>query len=272
MHAMMEPNHQQAEPSVDLDAAPERSAGSPADAAAPAADAPGEAAAAEGEANPGFSGATPGGAIWQKLIADAPAAPAHPRNPSLPTFAALMTLILTFFIVLTSVSINDRKKTDAAMASVQDAFWGKSLPVPFQQLDVDTVRRDFILGITGRVQSLVPLMGGEQSTAAEDQILWLPLSLAFEGEATDLLPAFSPVLQELLSASRKIPAAFDYVVELRLCASAADDRLRRRAVALADGLTQLQAPLSRFAVGIQDCAPDRMAFAVALSPLAGPNP
>jgi hypothetical protein len=114
-------------------------------------------------------------------------------------------------------------------------------------------------------------MGGEKSTAAEAQALWLPLSLAFQGEATDLLPAFSPVLQELLSASRRIPATFDYVVELRLCATTADARLRQRAIALAGGLAQLQAPLTRFAIGIQDCPPDRMAFAVALSPQAVPG-
>jgi hypothetical protein len=228
--------------------------------------------AAEAAPEAGFSGVSLTSMRWRQLVAAAPPAETVARNPSLPTFAALMTLILTFFIVLTSISINDRKKADAAMASLQDTFWGNAMPVPRQDLDADAVQRDFIAGLTGRIQSLVPLMGGEKAATAEDQLLWLPLALAFEGDGADLLATFDPVLQELLTASGKIPAQFDYKIEVRLCTAEANERLRLRSVALADALRRLQAPLPRFAIGSQTCQPDRMAFAVALAPLAEARP
>ena len=49
------------------------------------------------------------------------------RNPSLPTFVGLIILILTFFIVLTSISIRDKTKSDSAIASVQEAFSGNAV-------------------------------------------------------------------------------------------------------------------------------------------------
>lgn len=190
------------------------------------------------------------------------------RNPSLPTFAGLVMLILTFFIVLTSISMNDRKKSEAAMASLQDTFASSKLRLDrAPETDSQEVARDFIVGLTGEVQSLVPLMGGKKAIPAEDQILWLPLSLAFGGAATELDPGFVPVLRELLNASAKIPPRFDYQVEVRLCATEASDGLRRRATALATALAGLRAPSNRFVIGTQACQPDRIGFAVALAPV-----
>jgi len=229
-------------------------------------------AAAEPAAEGGFSGAALTSGRWTELVVAAPAAALPARNPSLPTFAALMTLILTFFIVLTSISINDRKKADAAMASLQETFWGSAMLVPRQHLDVEAARRDFLRGLTGRIQALVPLMGGEKSGLAEDQVLWLPVSLAFAGDATELLPSFEPVLQELLTASSRIPARYDYKLEIRLCAGEAGQLVRLRATSLVAALARLQAPPARFAIGTQACQADRLAFAVALAPVAEANP
>lgn len=215
-----------------------------------------------------YSGAALTGARWRQTIASQPQIDTQPRNPSLPTFAGLVTLILTFFIVLTSVSIKDREKSAAAMASLQDTFWGASLPVAQLGLDADAVRRDFMAGLTGRIQSQVPLMGGEKLTTADDQVLWLPLSLAFDGEGTEMMSTFTPVLQELLNAGAKIPERFDYKMELRLCADAPDDTLRLRAISLGQALDGMKAPLARYAIGAQACRPDRLAFAVALAPRA----
>lgn len=196
-------------------------------------------------------------------------APALARNPSLPTFVGLIMLILTFFIVLTSISINDRKKSDAALASLQDAFSGNMVtPEQANDLDMDTAQRDFIEGLTGQIQSLVPLMGGKKASPSEHQILWLPLSLAFAGGASELEPTFPPVLRELLNASAKIPPRFDYQVEVRLCAAQPSDALRLRATALAAALAKLQAPMDRYVIGTQDCQADRLGFAVAMTPVA----
>ncbi len=277
----MDPTHPRVEPSLAHDAAApataERVAATSAAPEPAGVDAAPDQAAgpsAGEEAAGGFSGVSPPAMRWQALAA--PAAPVEhvARNPSLPTFVGLIMLILTFFIVLTSISINDRKKSEAAMASLQDAFSGTLAPSQaMDNLDAGRAARDFVQGLTGKIQSLVPLMGGQNATAAEDQVLWLPVSLAFAGDSTELSADFTPVLQELLTASGKIPARFDYKVELRLCDSEAGDRLRRRAAALADGLTRLQAPLARFVIGAQACQADRMAFAVALAPLpAEPAP
>ena len=268
----MDPTHPRLEPSLARDGAdapaPQAAAqGAVSEAGTePAADetlAPG----AVDEAVGGFSGVSLTSMRWRALNAPTPQAEHVARNPSLPTFVGLIMLILTFFIVLSSISINDRKKSEAAMASLQDAFSGTAVPnVARDNLDSAHAARDFVQGLTSKIQSLVPLMGGQDATAAEDQVLWLPVSLAFAGDSNDLAAEFTPVLQELLTASGKIPARFDYKVELWLCESEAGDRLRRRAAALADGLARLQAPLARFVIGVQACKPDRMAFAVALAP------
>jgi hypothetical protein len=197
--------------------------------------------------------------------------PTEARNPSLPTFVGLIMLILTFFIVLTSISINDRKKSDAAMTSLQDAFSGTVETAQRADADMNTAARDFMRGLTGQIQSLITLMGGKKASPSEQQVLWLPISLAFAGAATDLEPNFSPVLQELLNASEKIPPRFDYQIEVRLCAAAPSDDLRRRATALALALEKLQAPMDRFAIGTQDCQADRLGFAVAMAAI-GPAP
>lgn len=224
--------------------------------------------------NPAPEGLGGGGAIprWTKPPLAAIHPPSEARNPSLPTFVGLIMLILTFFVVLTSISIGDRKKSEAAMASLQDAFSGNVVRMErTSEADADTAARDFIRGLTSQVQSLIPLMGGKKATPAEHQILWLPISLAFAGEATELDANFAPVLRELLNASAKIPARFEYEVELRLCAAAPSDALRRRAASLADALARLQAPMERFVIGTQACQADRIGFAVALAPI-GPAP
>jgi hypothetical protein len=209
---------------------------------------------------------------WTRPPLAAITPPSEARNPSLPTFVGLIMLILTFFIVLTSISINDSKKSDAAMASLQDAFSGTvETAQKAEDADMNIAARDFMRGLTGQIQSLIPLMGGKKSSPSEHQVLWLPLSLAFNGAATELEPGFSPVLQELLNASEKIPPRFDYQIEVRLCAAAAGDSLRQRAMALATALEKLQAPMDRFAIGTQDCQADRLGFAVAMAPI-GPAP
>jgi hypothetical protein len=222
-------------------------------------------AAAEGASESLGSG---GGPIprWTRPPLNAIQPPSEARNPSLPTFVGLIMLILTFFIVLTSISINDRKKSDAAMASLQDAFSGTvETAQRAEDADMNTAARDFMRGLTGQIQSLIPLMGGKKSSPSEHQVLWLPISLAFAGAATELEPAFPSVLQELLNASEKIPPRFDYQVEVRLCAAEPGDNLRLRAIALATALEKLQAPMDRFAVGTQDCQADRIGFAVAMA-------
>ena len=224
---------------------------------------------------PGGEGLGSGGGPiprWTRPPLNAIRPPSEARNPSLPTFVGLIMLILTFFIVLTSISINDRKKSDAAMTSLQDAFSGSvETAERAEDADMNTAARDFMRGLTGQIQSLIPLMGGKKASPSEHQVLWLPLSLAFSGVATELEPGFSPVLQELLNASEKIPPRFDYQVEVRLCAAEGSEAVRRRAMSLATALDQLRAPMDRFAIGTQDCQADRIGFAVAMVPI-GPAP
>ena len=164
------------------------------------------------------------------------------------------------------------KKSDAAMTSLQDAFSGTvETAHRAEDADMNIAARDFMRGLTGQIQSLIPLMGGKKSSPSEHQVLWLPIWLAFADAATDLEPTFPPVLQELLNASEKIPSRFDYQVEVRLCAPGPGEAVRRRAMSLATALDKLRAPMDRFAIGTQDCQANRIGFAVAMTPI-GPVP
>lgn len=203
----------------------------------------------------------------------APSPQVHPsRNPSLPTFAGLMTLILTFFIVLTSISLHDKTKTEAAIASVQEAF-GNAIPV--EQLGVrkeEDILRDYIVGLTSRIQSLVPLMGGKPAPASDHQVLWLPVELAFPSQGVTLAPVFPTVLREVVNSLDGIPQRLAPRIELRLCATEPSDQLRARAVAIGAALATERAPLTQFSIGVAPCDPGRIGIAVALAPAAEEPP
>jgi hypothetical protein len=188
------------------------------------------------------------------------------RNPSLPTFAGLMTLFLTFFIVLTSMSLHDKTKSDKAIASVQQAF-GNAVPVEEseQRWDED-ILRDYVAGLTHRIQSLVPLMGGKPAPASDHQVLWLPAELAFPGQDAALARVFPTVLREVVNSLDGIPQRLTPRIEMRLCARETSERLRDRAVAIGAALARERAPLAQFSVGIQPCDPAYIGIAVALAP------
>ncbi|WP_119299723.1 flagellar motor protein MotB [Dongia deserti] len=189
----------------------------------------------------------------------------QPRNPSLPSFAGLMTLILTFFIVLASMSLHDKTKTDAAIASVQEAF-GNAIPVeePRERTDED-ILRDYIVGLTQRIQSLVPLMGGKPAPASDHQVLWLPAELVFPDQDVTLAPVFPTVLREVVNSLDGVPQRFMPHIEMRLCAAEPSDQVRARAVAIGAALAGERAPLKQFSIGIARCDPARIGIAVALT-------
>lgn len=204
---------------------------------------------------------------WKVPHLTPPPAVAPARNPSLPTFVGLIILILTFFIVLTSISIKDTSKSDAAMASVQQAFAGSAITKEVvKEEDREEAARAYIAGLTDRIQSLVPLMGGKPGPAADHQVLWLPTSLAFAGDATRLEPVFPKVLAEVVRALPSIPERFAAHIEMRVCATEVGDQVRDRAVAIAGALSAQKAPLNRFSVGVAACDPARIGIAIALSP------
>jgi len=203
---------------------------------------------------------------WKVPVLTPPPSVAPSRNPSLPTFVGLIILILTFFIVLTSISIRDTSKSDAAMASVQQAFSGDAVTdAVVKEKDQDEAARAYIAGLTDAIQSLVPLMGGKPGPAADHQVLWLPIDLVFAGDATRLEPVFPKVLAEVVRALPSIPQRFAAHVEMRVCATEVGDRVRDRAVAIAGALAAQKAPLNQFSVGIAACDPARIGIAIALS-------
>jgi hypothetical protein len=202
---------------------------------------------------------------WRTPVVSAPQAAPQPRNPSLPTFVGLIILILTFFIVLTSISMKDRSKSDAAIASLQEAFSGTAAAT--QEVDGkkdEEVARTFIAGLTNRIQSLVPLMGGKTAPASDHQVLWLPVELAFPAATAAPAPLFSTVLREVVKSLAEVPERLTPHIEMRLCASEASDQLRARAVAIGAALSAAGAPLEQFSIGVASCDPTRMGIAVAL--------
>ena len=192
------------------------------------------------------------------------------RNPSLPTFVGLIILILTFFIVLTSISLHDQRKSEAAIASLQEAFAGNAVTtedVPAK--DDEEVARDYVAGLTHRIQSLIPLMGDKPAPAADHQVLWLPIDLAFAGQSVVLEPLFPKVLREVVLSLDGVPRRLTPRIEMRLCAPEPGDQLRARAVALGAALAAEQAPMQQFSIGIAACDPRRIGIAIALASAAG---
>ena len=207
---------------------------------------------------------------WRVPVVSVPPATAgQARNPSLPTFVGLIILILTFFIVLTSISIRDQAKSDAAIASVQDAFSGNAVTTEEVPAKKDEeIARAYIEGLTQRIQSLVPLMGGKKGPASDHQVLWLPAELAFSADSATMAPIFPTVLREVVNSLSGIPQRLTPHIEMRLCATQPSDQLRDRAVAIGAALAAEKAPLKKFSIGIAACDPKAIGIAVALAPTA----
>ncbi|HEY3145196.1 MAG TPA: flagellar motor protein MotB [Dongiaceae bacterium] len=189
------------------------------------------------------------------------------RNPSLPTFVGLIILILTFFIVLTSISLHDQRKSEAAIASIQDAFSGTAVTTEdVNKKDDQEAARDYIAGLTDRIQSLVPLMGGKAAPASDHQVLWLPVDLAFAPGKSTLEPMFPKILREVVLSLDGIPRRLTPRIEMRLCATEPSDVLRARAVAIGAALSSEQAPMQQFSIGVTACDPKQIGIAIALAP------
>jgi hypothetical protein len=207
-------------------------------------------------------------ARWRVPVVSVPHATAgQSRNPSLPTFVGLIILILTFFIVLTSISIRDKTKSDSAIASVQEAFSGNAVTTEdVPEKKDDEIAREYIEGLTHRIQSLVPLMGGKKGPASDHQVLWLPAELAFSANDAMMAPQFPMVLREVVNSLSGIPQRLTPHIEMRLCATETSNELRARAVAIGAALTAEKAPLKQFSIGIAACDPKAIGIAVALAP------
>jgi hypothetical protein len=207
---------------------------------------------------------------WRSPVPAAPPRPHQPRNPSLPTFVGLIILILTFFIVLTSISLHDQSKSRAAIASVQQAFGNAVTTEDVPARKDEEVARDYIAGLTQRIQSLVPLMGGKKGPASDHQVFWLPMELAFPNQGTTPAPVFPTILREVVNMLDGIPARLTPHIEMRLCATQPSDRLRARALAIGAALAAERAPLAQFSVGIASCDPSLLGIAIALAPAEEP--
>jgi hypothetical protein len=204
---------------------------------------------------------------WRQVVAAAPPAETVARNPSLPTFVGLIMLILTFFIVLTSISIRDKTKSDSAIASVQEAFSGNAVTAEDVPAKKDEeIAREYIAGLTHRIQSLIPLMGGKRGPASDHQVLWLPAELVFPADGAALAPLFPSVLREVVNSLDGIPPRLIPHIEMRLCATTPSDQLRDRAVAIGSALSAERAPLKQFSIGVASCDANRVGIAIALAP------
>lgn len=202
---------------------------------------------------------------WRVPVLTVPRPAPLSSNPSLPTFVGLMILILTFFIVLTSVSLHDQTKSKVAIASVQEAFGNA---VTTEDVAKEEIARDYIAGLTQRIQSLVPLMGGKPAPASDHQVLWLPAELAFPSESAALAPLFPTILREIVNSLDGIPRRLTPHIEMRLCATEPGGQLRARAVAIGAALSTERAPLGQFSIGVTSCDPKRIGIAIALAPAA----
>lgn len=134
-------------------------------------------------------------------------------NPSLPTFVALMLIVTTFMIVLTSISLDDAARLNDLFASMRETF-GRSergaivaeeaAPTP------ENLMRDAASGFRAAVPATLPHVrtGGDNLTLA------VPLGAVFAGDG--VRDDFADGLEAIAVAFETLPAGMRYQIELRL--------------------------------------------------------
>jgi hypothetical protein len=108
-------------------------------------------------------------------------------------------------------------------------------------------------------------MGDKPAPAADRQVLWLPIDLAFAAQSATLEPMFPKVLREVVLSLDGVPRRLVPHIEMRLCAREPGQQLRARAVAIGAALSAERAPMQQFSIGIAACDPARIGIAVALA-------
>lgn len=161
-------------------------------------------------------------ALPQWIAAASGFKPAPARNPSLPTLVGLLILILCFFVVLTSVSLHDKKRENSVMSSLEQTFSSDGAAQP-QADDSERQTRRILGNLRAAITAEVPLVTGTAAVSADDLMLPLPRNLVFAKGDAALAEDFPRILQQTKTALASSPSGFAYEVEIAITASRRDD-------------------------------------------------
>jgi hypothetical protein len=158
---------------------------------------------------------------WVANAAGFKAEPA--RNPSLPTLVGLLILILCFFVVLTSISLRDKKRENSVMSSLEQTFAGQGAAARSQPASTEQETHKILGNLRAAITAEVPLVTGTAAVSADDLMLPLPRNLVFAADGTRLAADFPHILRQTKAALSGSPSDFAYEVEVAITAAKRDD-------------------------------------------------
>ena len=200
-----------------------------------------------------------------------PAKPTIAKNPSLPTFVGLLIMILAFFVVLTSISLRDSRKSSAVAISLQQTFAaGANMPRDAATKAGEESDRAYVKSLANQFQAYIPMQAGVAPSGGYEQRLALPMDRIFEPGARDAKPALQDILGQLMSALQRRPQDMDYELEIRLAEVQLEDLTVDRAAGIAAVLTKLRAPAEKFTIGMVRHAAPSLEVIVRLRPNVRP--
>lgn len=176
--------------------------------------------------------------------------PTVATNPSLPTFVGLLLMILAFFVVLTSISLRDSKKSNAVAISLAQTFSSSAnMPRDAATRDEDSDQA-YVQSLAGQFQAYIPMQAGTPPSTGYEQRLRLPMDQIFDAGAPEAKPALLNILGQLMAALQRRPQDMDYELEIRLAEGQLSDLDVDRAAGIAAALGKLHAPAEKFTIGV----------------------
>lgn len=151
---------------------------------------------------------------------EAPALPFAPNagfrasgNPSLPTFVALMLIVTTFMIVLTSISLDDAARMHDLFASMRETFGRTERPAMVSP-DAPPAPEDLLKDAASGFRAAVPATLPNVVTGSDNLKLAVPLGAVFAGDA--VRDDFADGLEAIADALETLPPGLRYQIELRM--------------------------------------------------------
>ena len=133
-------------------------------------------------------------------------------NPSLPTFVALMLMITTFMIVLTSISLHENTRLEELLSGVKQAFAraGGALEA------TDARKEGTLLQKAARgFRAALPMSESAGESGGSSLILTLPVAAALDTTRRQLTAEMERGIEALAASLADLPAETGYEIELR---------------------------------------------------------
>lgn len=136
-------------------------------------------------------------------------------NPSLPTFVALMLIVTTFMIVLTSISLDDAARMHDLFASMRETF-GRTERSAIVSPDTPPAPKDLLRDAASGFRAAVPATLPNVVTGSDNLVMTIPLGAVFTGDGKAIRDDFEDGLEAIADAFATLPPGMRYQIELRL--------------------------------------------------------